>query len=144
MRNKAIKRRQSGRTTAECLRQFFIIGGLVFLTFNDAFAQDKDLVVRIAKLQIDPAQLEKYKALLKEEIETSLRVEPGVLTLNAVHEKNDPTRIMIMEVYADTGSYKAHLETPHFWKYKTSTKDMVKSLDLIETVPIALGTKPRR
>ena len=41
-------------------------------------------VVRIAELEIDPAQLDAYKLALKEEIETSIRVEPGVLTLYAV------------------------------------------------------------
>jgi hypothetical protein len=41
-------------------------------------------IVRIAELQIDPAQLDSYKLALKEEIETSIRVEPGVLTLYAV------------------------------------------------------------
>ncbi|HEY3738723.1 MAG TPA: hypothetical protein VGL53_02705 [Bryobacteraceae bacterium] len=33
-------------------------------------------VVRIAELEIDPAQLEAYKSALNAEIETSLRVEP--------------------------------------------------------------------
>jgi quinol monooxygenase YgiN len=36
-----------------------------------------------------------------------------------------------------------HLETPHFKKYKNTTKGMVKSLELIETVPIALETKKK-
>jgi hypothetical protein len=39
--------------------------------------------VRIAELEIDSGQLEAYKLALKEEIETSIRIEPGVLTLYA-------------------------------------------------------------
>ena len=142
MKNKTKKRRVSARITAEWPRLSFIIAMLVSSLIHAA-AQDKNLVVRIAKLQVDTTQLEKYKAILKEEIETSVRVEPGVLTLNAVYEKNNPTRVIIMEIYADTIAYKAHLETPHFKKYKSSTKDMVRSLQLIETVPIALETKSR-
>ena len=34
-------------------------------------------IVRIAELEIDPGQLDAYKLALKEEIETSIRVEPG-------------------------------------------------------------------
>src|SRR5438477_78601 len=45
-------------------------------------------IVRIAELEIDPAQLDRYKLALKEEIETSIRVEPGVLTLYAVSLKD--------------------------------------------------------
>ncbi|MES2848718.1 MAG: putative quinol monooxygenase [Bacteroidota bacterium] len=110
---------------------------------NHAFAQDKNLVVRIAKLQIDSAQLENYKAALKEHAETAVRVEPGVITLHAVYEKDHPTHVTVFEIYADTAAYQSHLKTPHFLKYKTGTKDMVRSLELIETVPIALETKPK-
>ena len=46
------------------------------------------------------------------------------------------THITILEIYADTTAYKAHLQTPHFIKYKTGTKDMVKSLELVATVPL--------
>lgn len=98
-------------------------------------------MVRLAKLVIDSAQLESYKAALKEEIETSVRLEPGVLTLYAVAEKNNPTHITILEIYADTVAYKAHLQTPHFIKYKNGTKDMVKSLELVGTIPIVPGMK---
>ena len=110
---------------------------------NHTFAQDKNLVVRIAKLQIDSAQLENYKASLKEHAETAVRVEPGVITLYAVYDKNHPTHVTVFEIYADKEAYQSHLKTPHFLKYKSGTKDMIKSLELIETVPIALETKPK-
>jgi len=110
---------------------------------GDALAQNKNLVVRIAKLQIDSAQLESYKVMLKEEIETSVRVEPGVLSLNAVYEKNNPTHVIIMEIYANVDTYRSHIETPHFQKYKSGTMQMVKSLELVETTPIALAAKPK-
>jgi quinol monooxygenase YgiN len=104
-------------------------------------AQEKRQMVRLAKLVIDSVQLKNYKSLLKEEIETSVRVEPGVLTLYAVAEKDNPTHITILEIYADEASYKAHLQTPHFIKYKTGTNGMVKSLQLVETIPIVPGMK---
>jgi quinol monooxygenase YgiN len=112
-----------------------IVSILLFSTQN-ALAQEKNQMVRLAKLVIDPNQLERYKAFLKEEIEASLRVEPGVKTLYAVSEKDKPTHITILEIYADTVAYQAHLKTPHFIKYKTATKEMVKSLELVETVPL--------
>ena len=116
------------------------LGMLTFL-FVNAAAQNKMQMVRLAKLVIDSTKLESYKAALKEEIETSIKLEPGVLTLYAVSEKENPTHITILEIYADTESYKAHVQTPHFIKYKTATKDMVKSLELIETVPLLPGMK---
>ena len=118
-----------------------IMAMLIFVFSGSASAQEKGQMVRLAKLVIDSIQLEKYKAALKEEIETSVRLEPGVLTLYAVSEKDSPTRITILEIYADTTAYKAHLQTPHFIKYKTLTKDMVKSLELVGTVPLVPGMK---
>ena len=97
--------------------------------------------VRVAELDIDAAQLDAYKAALREEIETSIRVEAGVLALYAVSEKDNPARIRIFEVYASDDAYRAHLETPHFLKYKTNTQHMVRSLTLVETEPVMLGAK---
>src|SRR6186713_799095 len=114
---------------------------MIFVFCGQTSVQNKKQMVRLAKLVIDSTQLENYNALLKEEIEASVRVEPGVLTLYAVAEKNDPTHITILEIYADTIAYKSHLLTPHFIKYKNGTKDMVKALELIETVPLVPGMK---
>ena len=111
--------------------------------FAGASAQQNNMVVRIAKLQIDSAQLDVYKAALKQHAETAVRVEPGVLTLYAVSDKDHPTRITVFEIYANEDAYKAHLGTPHFKKYKSETKNMVKSLELVQVDPIALETKSK-
>ena len=105
-----------------------------------AAAPERVRVVRLAELTIDPAQLEAYKSALKEEIETSVRVEPGVITLCAVSIKGHPEQVRIFEIYRDEASYRSHLQTPHFLKYKSMTQGMVKSLTLIETEPILLGS----
>lgn len=114
---------------------------LTFVLQGNIYAQEKTQMVRLAKLVIDSIQLEKYKALLKEEIEASVRIEPGVLTLYAVAEKDRLTHFTILEIYADTVAYKSHLQTPHFIKYKNDTKDMVKSLELVEMIPLVPGMK---
>ncbi len=114
---------------------------LTQFTFQIVTAQEKGQMVRLAKLVIDSTQLESYKDLLKEEIETSMRVEKGVLILYAVSEKDKPTHITILEIYADGEAYKAHIQTPHFIKYKNGTKEMVKSLELVESVPLVPGMK---
>jgi|SRR5665213_3446678 len=120
---------------------FFPIMIMTLFSFGSANAQNKGPLVHIAKLQIDPAQLEAYKAALKEHAEIAVRVEPGVLALYAVAEKDNPTHITVFEIYADQEAYRKHLQSPHFKKYKGLTLNMVKSLELIDTVPIALEAK---
>ena len=106
-----------------------------------AQAKPGDRVVRIAEIEIDPAQVEPYTAALRQEIETSIRVEPGVLSLYAVALKGEPAKIRLFEVYASPAAYQSHLASPHFLQYKSTTQGMVKSLKLLETEPILLGSK---
>jgi alkylhydroperoxidase/carboxymuconolactone decarboxylase family protein YurZ/quinol monooxygenase YgiN len=98
--------------------------------------------VRVAQIEVDPSQLAPYKAAVKEQIEAAVRLEPGVLALYCVADKENPARVFVFEMYADIHAYKAHVETAHFRKYKLTTQDMVKSLTLIDTVPVLLGAKP--
>lgn len=99
-------------------------------------------IVRMAEIEIDPAQLDAYRALLSEEIEAAVALEEGVLSLSAVAIKDSPHNIRILEVYADRAAYEAHLLTPHFLKYKNGTAGMVRSLTLIDVEPIAMAAKP--
>ncbi len=120
-----------------------VLSGCCFLAkAHGAVAElPNDPIVRLAELEIDPAQLDSYKAALKEEIATSVRVEPGVLKLYAVSVKDHPNQIRLFEMYKDQASYQAHLQTSHFKHYKAKTQKMVRALTLIETEPILLGSQ---
>jgi quinol monooxygenase YgiN len=127
-------------------RHFLVLGATALMSFQGGgpLAQEtRGPVVRIAELEIHPAQLESYKAAVKEEMETSIRVEPGVLAIYCVAEKDNPARLRFFEVYADENAYQAHLESPHFRKYAITTQHMIKSRKLIETVPVQLSAKPK-
>lgn len=98
-------------------------------------------LVRLSKITVDAAQLDAYNAFLKEEIEASMRLEPGVLTLYATAEKDNPNKMTILEIYADRAAYESHLKTPHFQKYKQGTLSMVKELELVDVKPLIPGLK---
>jgi quinol monooxygenase YgiN len=98
--------------------------------------------VRVAEIEVDPARHVAYEAALKEEIEASIRLEPGVLALHAVCGKDNPSHVIVFEMYADEAAYRAHLETPHFRRYKAAVEGMVTSLKLTETIAIKLAAKP--
>ncbi|MNR10180.1 Antibiotic biosynthesis monooxygenase [compost metagenome] len=115
---------------------------ILTLSFSlNTMAQEKIQMVRLAKITVDPLQLDQYNSALKEQMTTAVRVEPGVLTYYAVADKSAPSHITILEIYADTAAYKSHIETTHFKKYKETVKDMVKSLELIDVTLIGSATK---
>ena len=115
---------------------------LIFFTSSTVSAQQKDWVVHLAKIEIDPAYLEQYKAAIEEHTKAAIQSEPGVLTLYAMYEKEYPNHVTVLEIYASKEAYQKHLKAPHFVKYKTGTLHMIKSLELIDVNPIAFGAKP--
>lgn len=96
-------------------------------------------LVRLSLITVNPDSLEAYNAMLREEIEASLRIEPGVITLYAMAEKDAPNKITILETYANRAAYERHLKTPHFIKYKQGTLKMVENLKLLDTTPLVTG-----
>lgn len=95
-----------------------------------------DGIVRLSKIEVYPEHLEEYMKFATEVGEISLRTEPGVLTMYAVAEKEDPCRITILETYASQAAYKSHIASKHFQKYKQGTLHMVKSLVLSDQTPL--------
>ena len=124
-------------------KQLLVLGASVLASFSVGSAMgegSKEPYVRIAEIEIDPAQLEPYTAAVREQIEAAIRLEPGVLALYSVADKENPAQVFVFEMYASVEAYKAHLETAHFKKYK-AVQDMVKSLKLRDTAPILLRAK---
>ena len=108
---------------------------------TSTIAQKPAKMYRIAKIKVDGNQLEKYKSALQEQMDAAIKLEPGVLSYTAVSDKKDPSVITIFEVYASPEAYQAHTSAPHFKKYKETVKDMVLSLELIDTELVVRAEK---
>lgn len=95
-----------------------------------------DGIVRLSKIEVYPQHLDEYMKYATEVGEVSLRTEPGVLTMYAVGEKENPCKITILETYASREAYEKHIASEHFQKYKQGTLHMVKSLVLSDQMPL--------
>ncbi|MCZ8196526.1 MAG: antibiotic biosynthesis monooxygenase [Flavobacterium sp.] len=117
---------------------FFIatLFNLLLVTINSnaqaVSAKTKDMMIRISEIEIDSNYLDEYNSILKEESRASVLLEAGVIAIYPLYQIENPTQIRILEIYANREAYEAHLKTPHFQEYKTSTLKMVKSLKLID------------
>jgi quinol monooxygenase YgiN len=107
---------------------------VLFLAIN-ASGQNK-MITRIARLTIDSTKVDLYMGLLKEQMQTAVRVEPGVISYEVFADKTNSAKITIIEIYANNDAYLSHRETPHFKKYKDAVADMVKTLELTEVNPV--------
>ena len=99
-------------------------------------------MIRISEIEIDSNYVEEYNSILKEESRESMKLEPGVISIYPMYQKENPTQVRILEIYADRNAYDSHLKTPHFQKYKTITLKMVKSLKLIDMEAIDEQSMP--
>src|SRR5688572_4985469 len=107
------------------VKQLLILGASVLASplCSGAVAEEwKERYVQVAEIEIDPAQLQDYNRSVEENIESAISVEPGVLVLYAVAEKDNPTGGRVFEVYKDMDAYRTQLEAPHFKEYKSATE----------------------
>lgn len=73
-----------------------------------------DGIVRLSKIEVYPQYLDEYMNYATEVGEISLRTEPGVLTMYAVGEKENPCKVTILETYASREAYEQHIASEHF------------------------------
>lgn len=100
-----------------------------------------DGIVRLSKVEVYPQYLDEYMKYATEVGEISLRTEPGVLTMYAVSEKENPCKVTILETYASHEAYEKHIASEHFQQYKQGTLQMVKSLVLSDQTPLNPANK---
>ncbi len=121
-----------------------IIGLIALFLFSSCGSKEQShsefsadgLMIRMAEIEILPEYLDEYLAILQEESRASVELEPGVISIYPMFQKEHPTQIRLLEIYKDREAYESHLQTPHFKHYKTATLHMVKSLELIEMTAI--------
>jgi quinol monooxygenase YgiN len=126
--------------------RYLILGAALFCTLSGAVAMSEERpqqYIQIAEIDVDPAQLDSYRAAAAEQIEAAVRLEPGVLVLYSVSNKDNPAHVTVFEIYRDRDAYLAHLQTAHFLKYKATVEKIVKSLKLILVDPVMLAAKAR-
>lgn len=99
-------------------------------------AMQPDGFVRLSKIEVAPQWIDDYMQYAMEVGTVSLQTEPGVLTMYAVADKENPCNITILETYSSQEAYRKHIASPHFRKYKQGTLHMVKSLALDDVTPL--------
>ena len=100
-----------------------------------------DGIVRLSKIEVYPQYLDEYMQYAVEVGEISLRTEPGVLTMYAVSDKENPCLVTILETYVSQAAYRSHVASANFQKYKQGTLHMVKSLQLCDQTPLNPANK---
>lgn len=90
-----------------------------------AFSDASGLHLRLARVRVAQENAAAFKAIVAEEMATSVEVEAGVLALLAGRDSEDLSQWYFFEVYADESAYEKHCQSPHFEKYIKQSADLV-------------------
>lgn len=81
--------------------------------------------VHTAHLVLKPELVDRFKERIRRHAKTTLEVEEGCLVFKTHQDRNDPTRFLMFEVYADEAADKAHRESSHFKQLREEIDDWV-------------------
>jgi (4S)-4-hydroxy-5-phosphonooxypentane-2,3-dione isomerase len=74
-------------------------------------------------IHVKPEHLEAFKAATLDNARHSV-LEPGIARFDVIQQADDPTRLVLVEVYRDAGAPGRHHETAHYAAWRDAVKDM--------------------
>ncbi len=69
-------------------------------------------------INIKPEHVDAFIAASVGDAEGSTRDEPGCFRFDMLQDLETPSRFYLYEVYRDEAAFQAHLEAPHFLKWR--------------------------
>lgn len=72
----------------------------------------------IVTIKIKPEHRERYLEEMLGDAQGSVRDEPGCYRFDVLVDNADPNTIYLYEVYHDEAAFQAHLQAPHFMKWR--------------------------
>ena len=87
-------------------------------------ARDRPFVV-IAEFRVREGCMAAFLALAREDAEHSVADEPGCKQFDVVTSTDKDGTVLFYEVYDDRPAFDAHLQTPHFARFRDGYPDLV-------------------
>jgi (4S)-4-hydroxy-5-phosphonooxypentane-2,3-dione isomerase len=105
-----------------------------------AAAEGGGVYINAVDLVIIPSELPKFMEAIKENAANAVK-EPGCREFNVNVLANNPNHVFLYEVYDNEDALKAHLQTPHFLKFRAATQGMVVDRNVRQMSVIAMNAK---
>ena len=75
-------------------------------------------------INVDPDKVEEFKQASLGDAQGSVRDEPGCFRFDIHQDTEVASRFYLHEVYRDESAFEAHLEAPHFIKWRDAVRPM--------------------
>lgn len=83
--------------------------------------------VIIAEFEVRPDKIDRFLELAAMDARQSLATEPGCEQFDVTVLEDDPSTVVLYEVYRDAAAFEAHLETPHLKAFRDELDQLVSS-----------------
>ena len=80
----------------------------------------------VVEFRLKPGGRERFVELVALNAATSTRDEPGCRRFDVLLPEDGEDRVDLYEIYDDAEAFAAHLETPHFKRFKAASADLVE------------------
>jgi quinol monooxygenase YgiN len=84
----------------------------------------------IGAIEVVPGRKDQLLPLLKAHGARCLKDEPGTLRFEVLAPRDDDTRVLIYEVYADDDAFETHRRQPSIARWREETAGMVVSVQV--------------
>jgi quinol monooxygenase YgiN len=89
-----------------------------------------------ATLEIQPGCIDRYLPVILAHKERCLRDEPGTLQFEVLRARDDDTRVMLFEVYADEAAFQAHRNGASVARHRAEAGDMLLKVSGVRFTPV--------
>jgi autoinducer 2-degrading protein len=86
----------------------------------------------VVDLELHPNSVEQFVELVMANAQSSLKNELGCRRFEVHRVPDNPSRIVLYEMYDDRGAFERHLAMPHFGKFDEASKRLVVSKSVTE------------
>jgi (4S)-4-hydroxy-5-phosphonooxypentane-2,3-dione isomerase len=80
----------------------------------------------VVEFRLRPGARERFVELVELNAATSVRDEPGCRRFDVLLPEDGGERVDLYEIYDDADAFAAHLETPHFTRFKAASADLIE------------------
>ena len=100
------------------------------------------LIVHV-DINVVPERLDDFLAATLANAAASM-AEPGVLRFDVIEDREDPSHVVLVEVYHDDAAAAAHKETPHYAVWRDEVADLMAQPRSSTKFSALFPTQPKR
>src|SRR5436190_1299580 len=79
----------------------------------------------VVSLSVKADLRDKFLAAAEDDSISSVRDEPGCVRFDVLQDNSDPNHFYYYEVYRDEPGYQAHLQAPHFARWRAAAAEVL-------------------